>query len=75
MLGSFNPQKEGASELSHHRPISLVECVYKLLTKVLAARLSSVLGGLIGEEQGAFIAGRQIMDGVLIANEIIHMKC
>lgn len=73
-LVALIPKKEGASELSHYRPISLVGCVYKLLAKVLAAKLSSILGGLIGESQGAFIEGRQILNGVLIANELIHPR-
>lgn len=73
-LVALIPKKEGASEISHYRPISLVGYVYKLLAKVLAARLSSVMGDLIGETQGAFIGGRQILDGVFIANEIIHTR-
>ncbi|GKU90507.1 hypothetical protein SLEP1_g4496 [Rubroshorea leprosula] len=40
-----------------------------ILAKLLANRLRKVLGKIIGEQQMAFIKGRQLMDGVVIANE------
>lgn len=50
----------------------MVSWVYKVLSKVLANRLKSHLSSIIGESQAAFIEGKQILDGVLIANEVIH---
>ncbi|XP_058202616.1 uncharacterized protein LOC131317053 [Rhododendron vialii] len=36
------------------------------------SKLVKVLPNLIGETQSAFIGGKQILDGVLMTNEIIH---
>jgi hypothetical protein len=52
-------------------PISLVSSVYKILSKVLANRLRKVVGNVVSTTQSAFIRGRQILDGILIANEIV----
>ena len=46
-----------------NRNISLVECWYKLLAKILANRLKSVMPLIISPFQGAFVAKRQILDG------------
>ncbi|GJY81621.1 cysteine-rich receptor-like protein kinase, partial [Tanacetum coccineum] len=56
-----------------YRPISLIGCVYKVISKILANRLAKVIASVIGPNQSVFIEGRQILDGCLIANEIIRI--
>ena len=66
------PKIQGPETLGNYRPISLCNTVYKVLTKIIVARLRPFLGKLISPLQTAFIPGRKGMDNVIIAQEIIH---
>ncbi|KAF2302890.1 hypothetical protein GH714_010306 [Hevea brasiliensis] len=66
------PKISGSSLLLDYRPISLIGSLYKIVAKTLANRLRVVIGQVIGSQQSAFIRGRQILDGALIAREAIH---
>ncbi|XP_028105373.1 uncharacterized protein LOC114304416 [Camellia sinensis] len=65
------PKKDNPIGLEDNRPIRLVSSVYKILAKVLSRRLKRVLPTVISEVQSAFVCGRYILDGVLIANEVV----
>jgi mannosylglycoprotein endo-beta-mannosidase len=66
------PKTKGLSRFSQFFPISLIYGLYKILAKLLSTKLRSVLLDVISVNQSAFIAGRQILDGFMIAKEVVH---
>ena len=49
--------------------------MFKILAKVLANRLRKVTGSVISEVQSAFVKEQKILDGILIANEVVDEAC
>ena len=66
------PKEQGANTSEKFRPISLCNVILKVITKVLANRLKPLLPILISPEQTCFVEGRQILDGIIFAHEMIH---
>ena len=58
--------------MTEFRPISLSNMVYKLVSKVLANHLKTILPQINTEIQSAFLHERLIIDNVLVAFELIH---
>ena len=48
------------NELTNWRPITLTNTDYKIMAKVLARRLSVLIGKLINEDQVGYLKGRNI---------------
>ena len=66
------PKVENPASIEEFRPISMVGSIYKIIAKILSSRLKDVITPLIDESQNAFVKDRQILDGVLIANESLR---
>ncbi|XP_020272038.1 uncharacterized protein LOC109847206 [Asparagus officinalis] len=64
-------KKNEASTVNDYRPISLLNVIYKIITKVLTNRLNPKLEMLIDPMQSGFIKNRFLLDGVVAAQEII----
>lgn len=66
------PKNEGANEVGDFRPISIINLIPKILTKILATRLSRFLPDLISIRQSAFIKGRQISENFVTTREMLQ---
>lgn len=67
------PKFKGADMIENFRPIALANFQFKIITKVLADRLSIIVPKIITEEQRGFIKDRQISECLCIASEAINM--
>jgi hypothetical protein len=66
------PKSVEALKIQQYRPICLLNVSFKIFTKVLTNRLTSVAHRVIQPTQAVFLPGRNIMEGVIILHEIIH---
>lgn len=66
------PKIQGPETLGNYRLISLCNTVYKIVTKILVARLRPFLDTLVSPLQDAFVPGRRGIDNNIIAQEVIH---
>jgi hypothetical protein len=66
------PKIDGASSMNQFRPIVLCNVVYKIISKILAFRLKTMLPKFISPWQGAFVPIRLIQDNSIIAFEVIN---
>lgn len=81
-LGRFNyanvillHKKLCANQLKDFHPISLLNCSFKIISKVLANRLSTKMNALIDSSQTAFIMGRNITYDIAVVQEYINYRC
>ncbi|KAL0455418.1 UNVERIFIED_CONTAM: hypothetical protein Slati_0881000 [Sesamum latifolium] len=64
------PKVQAPSHVSDFRPISCCNVLYKVITKIIAQRLSLILDYLVSPSQNDFVPGRSIGDNALLAQEL-----
>jgi hypothetical protein len=70
-LFTLIPKNDNPQHLGEYRPIFLVGCLYKIISKCLVSRLKSVIHSIIAVTQSAFVGSRNMLGGVVVANETI----
>ncbi|GJR87106.1 RNA-directed DNA polymerase, eukaryota, reverse transcriptase zinc-binding domain protein [Tanacetum coccineum] len=61
---------QNPNKVSDFRHIACCNVIYKCISKIVTNRIKGVLGKLVNKSQSAFIAGRQITDNILLAQEL-----
>jgi hypothetical protein len=69
---SLLPKKDVVLTADGFRPISLQNCVMKVVTRILTTRLQRFIERLISFEQSGFVKGRSIVDNFLYAADVIQ---
>ncbi|XP_074302947.1 uncharacterized protein LOC141637288 [Silene latifolia] len=64
------PKNEAPQSVTEFRPISCCTVFYKTVSKILANRMKTVLGDIVGLEQAAFIQGRDLFDNSMLTHEL-----
>lgn len=69
------PKKESPVSVGDYRPISVINLIPKLISKVLANRLKEWMPDLISANQTAFIVRQQISDNFVATRKVLqHIK-
>lgn len=66
------PKTNAPLMVGEFRPISIINIIPKIISKILANRLRVLMPDLISPYQTAFIRGRQITDNFVATREILH---
>ncbi|XP_074319503.1 uncharacterized protein LOC141656489 [Silene latifolia] len=67
------PKNDRPTSVVHYRPISCCNVLYKVISKILCARLALVLPDIISKNQVAFVKGRSILENILICQDLVRM--
>lgn len=66
------PKRDAPESPKHSRPISLINTMYKSISKLIVNRLRHILQREISPLQNAFTKDRSIHENILIAQEAIN---
>ena len=66
------PKIASPKTLGNYLPISLCNTVYKIVSKIIVARLRPHLDKPISPLQLAFVLGRRSVDNAIVVQELIH---
>jgi hypothetical protein len=68
----YIPKKPALETPGDYRPLSMLEVLYKIPSRILAKQLTSTLPEIIGEHQHGFMRGKGIQEPSFIATHVIQ---
>lgn len=66
------PKSDKPASFNDFRPISLCNCLYKIMAKILVNRLKPILSAHISPEQFTFLQHRHIHEAIGTTQELLH---
>ena len=66
------PKMDKPKAFDDFRPISLCNCLYKIISKIIARRIKEILSRKISKEQFGFLEGRKIHVAIVVSQEGLH---
>lgn len=70
---SLVPKFPGASKVTDYRPISCLNTIYKVISRLLVKKLKPMLSTLILPSQTAFVKGRLLIENTTLAGELVNV--
>ncbi|KAK9930542.1 hypothetical protein M0R45_027578 [Rubus argutus] len=67
------PKVPEADVITQFRPIAMANFIFKIITRILADRLSPIASRIILPNQFAFLKGRQISDCIFLTSECVNL--
>jgi hypothetical protein len=67
------PKSPDALSIDQYRPIAMANFKFKIISKIIADRLASIMPSIVSEEQKGFIHDRNIKDCLCTASEAINL--
>lgn len=69
---SLIPKTDDPTSYNDFCPISLCNCLYKIISKIIANRIKPILSSHISTEQFAFLQNRHIQEAIGTTQEALH---
>ncbi|XP_026383925.1 uncharacterized protein LOC113279446 [Papaver somniferum] len=66
------PKTQGAKKAEQFRPMGLANFNFKIITRIITTRLSTMIEKMISMQQGAFVKGRNTQDKIVVASKMIN---
>lgn len=66
------PKMDSPLSFNDFMPISLCKCLYKIIAKIIANHIKSMLSKKISSKQFAFLQNRQIHEAISTTQEALH---
>ncbi|XP_019184835.1 PREDICTED: uncharacterized protein LOC109179810 [Ipomoea nil] len=66
------PNKNCPENAGDFKPITLLNVIFKIVSKVLVNRLRPVMKKMVGPFQNSFLPGKSTLDNVVMTQEVVH---